>query len=196
LRLDYAKAGELTAAILDWRDADDLPRINGGEKDEYVRDGAAMLPGNHVFSTIDELRFVKGMTDEIFAAARPFLVIRTSGRAINVNAAPEEVLLALPGMNPEGAATIVRQRRAGNYPRDIGDLLDMLPSSTRASIIAQGTGAPGGPLSAFTRNVTIATEQVEVIAEASVPGSPSHSTTQIMVDRALNGAAVTWRRVE
>jgi type II secretory pathway component PulK len=187
LRLDYALANELAAAILDWRDDDDLPRINGGERDLYVHDGLAMLPANHQFTNIDELRFVRGMTDEIFAQARPYLRISTT-TTINVNSAPEPVLLAIPGMNPEGAAALIRMRRSGTFPRSRTEVNALLPSSTLRSLQAAGEQ--------FNRRVIYATDQVEVIAEASVPGTPVHASTQIIVDRALNGAVITWRRVE
>jgi type II secretory pathway component PulK len=188
LKLDYALSNKLTAAILDWRDPDDLPRLNGGESEEYVHDGAAMLPANHPFSTVDELRFVRGMTDEIFRLALPFICIRPNNTRINVNAAPEQVLLAIPGMNEEGAVALMRQRRAGIFPTSYGELLAMLPASTQRSIEAAGT--------LFRGAITFATQQVEVIATARVPGTTAHATTQIIVDRAINGAVVTWRRTE
>ena len=75
LRLDYTVADGLTQAILDWRDDDDLPRVNGGEREEYIEAGAAVLPGNRQFSTIDELRHVLGMTPEIFAQMEPYLTM-------------------------------------------------------------------------------------------------------------------------
>jgi type II secretory pathway component PulK len=185
LRLDYALANRLTAAIMDWRDDDDLPQVNGGERDDYIKDGAAVLPANHQFSNIDELRFVKGMTDEIFSAARPFLCIRTNGTTLNVNAAPEEVLLAIPGMTPEGATSILRQRRAGVYPRNTQELLSILPGSTAKFVQQMGA-----------RGLLFSTDQVQVIAETSIPGSPVHATAEIVVERALNGATVSWRRVQ
>src|SRR5690606_34339777 len=55
LELDYALADRITQAILDWRDEDELPRVGGGEREEYLRAGAAVLPPNRPFATIDEL---------------------------------------------------------------------------------------------------------------------------------------------
>lgn len=185
LHLDYALANKLTAAIMDWRDDDNLTQVNGGERDEYIKDGSAVLPANHQFSNIDELRFVKGMTDELFAVARPFLCIRTNGSTINVNAAPEQVLVALPGMTPEGATAVLRQRRAGVYPRSSEEFLSILPSSTARLIQQMGT-----------RGMLFSTDQVQVIAETSIPGNPVHATSEIVVERALNGATVSWRRVQ
>ena len=211
LGIDYALANKLAAAILDWRDADDIPTSNGGERTEYLKDGAPVLPGNREFANIDELRFVLGMNDEIFGAARPYLRSASGGR-INVNAAPEAVLLALPGMNREGATAILRQRRAGIYARSLNELMAMLPGSTVNSIMAQSIsdqggrggggrgGGPGGQNSLqsgpFARRVTFSTDQVEILANASVPGNPVEVTSQVIVDRAINGATVSWRRVQ
>src|SRR5690606_9094600 len=75
LRIDYAAADRLTQAILDWRDPDDIPRINGGEAEQYVKAGAAVLPANRLFAEPEELRHVLGMTPEIYAAMRPHVTV-------------------------------------------------------------------------------------------------------------------------
>jgi general secretion pathway protein K len=199
LRLDYALANKLAASIMDWRDDDEIPQLNGGEREEYLKDGASMLPSNHAFANVDELRFVKWMTNDIFAAARPYLRVST-GNQININAAPEPVLLAIPGMDQAGAAAIIRARRSGNYPRSTAELWGILPTSTLNAIAMMspqgGPGQGGLSNSAFARRVSFSTDQVEVIATSSMPGIPVQATTQIIVDRAINGASVSWRRLQ
>jgi len=117
----------LTQAILDWIDPDELPRVGGGEREEYIREEMAVLPPNRPLASLDELRYVLGMTPEIFEQAAPYLTL--SGSRINVNAAPEPVLLAIPVVTPELAAQLVRDRDSGILPRDADDLL---PKTTRA----------------------------------------------------------------
>jgi general secretion pathway protein K len=51
----------LPDAIQDWRDADDLRRLHGAEKDDYAAAGKTYTPANSNFQTIEELRQVLGM---------------------------------------------------------------------------------------------------------------------------------------
>jgi len=183
LSLDYALADKLALAILDWIDEDDLPRVGGGEREEYIRAGKAVLPPNRPLASIDELRHVMGMTPEIFEKAAPYLTL--SGSRINVNAAPEAVLLAIPVITPEIAAQLVRDRETGLLPRNAGALLDLL------------TSAPGGSRQQATQwlnaRVVFRTEQVEIISEGGIVGSPVRSRVRMIVERSDAGAIVTWR---
>jgi type II secretory pathway component PulK len=187
LHLDYALADKLAQAMMDWRDQDDLPRINGGERDQYIDAGAAILPPNRPFATIDELRHVMGMTREVFAEMRPYLTMVSSGR-INVNAAPEPVLQALPGFTPAAASIVMRERDSGRLPRSQQELFAMLPASVTNSIAARQQE--------FSRRSTYATSEVEINASVDLPGSPISARALVVVARASTGATVVWRRVE
>ena len=44
MEMDYADADQLAQAILDWRDEDESPLLNGGEREEYLEDEALVLP--------------------------------------------------------------------------------------------------------------------------------------------------------
>lgn len=60
---------EIAAAIIDWRDSDDVADPNGGaERTDGAYAGAliAFAPRNAPFETIDELRLVSGVTDQLF----------------------------------------------------------------------------------------------------------------------------------
>jgi hypothetical protein len=60
---------EIAAAICDWADVDDTPDEGGGaERTDGHYQGAALpyAPRNGRFETIDELRLVRGVTDELF----------------------------------------------------------------------------------------------------------------------------------
>jgi general secretion pathway protein K len=187
LRIDYDWADRLTQAILDWRDVDDLPRLNGAERDEYIAAGAAVLPGNAPFSSISEVRHVLGMTPELFAAMRPLITVRGSGR-VNVNAAPEPVLLAVPGFTPAVVAELLRRRSGGQLPRNSAELRGMLGGAYRAP--------QGNALAEFNRRVTYATNEVEILAEGNVIGSPVSTTVSSIVARSDAAALLVWRRIE
>jgi type II secretory pathway component PulK len=187
LNIDYALADRLAQAIADWRDEDDLPRVGGAERDDYIREGRAVLPPNGAFGEIEELRHVMGMTAEIYEAARPYLTLIGSGQ-VNVNAAPAAVLRALPGMNDEAVTAIQRARGAGTLPRNIAELRAMLPASALQQIEAEQQ--------AFARSVTFATNEVEIVSDGSVEGSRIRVRVTVVVSRSNTGAVPVWRRIE
>jgi general secretion pathway protein K len=187
LRIDYAWADRVTQAILDWRDADDLPRINGAERDEYLEAGLAVLPANRLFTRVDELRHVMGVTPELFEAMQPHLTVLGSGR-ININAAPEPVLLAVPTFTPQVAREILRRRDAGETARSAIELRALLGSLYQP---------PGGAAATdFGRRVTYQTNEVEILAEGRVSGSPVTSRVRTIVGRSDAGALLLWRMME
>lgn len=69
---------EIADSLLDWRD-----NHSGLAKSE-----------DRAFKSVEEILLVKGMTDEVFQALRPFITIYTDGK-VNLNTAPREVLKAL-----------------------------------------------------------------------------------------------------
>jgi general secretion pathway protein K len=187
LRIDYGWADRLTQAMLDWRDADDLPRVNGAERDEYIAAGAAVLPANRSFIAVDEVRHVLGMTPELFAALRPYITVTGSGR-INVNAAPEPVLLAVPSFTPAAVAALLRQRDTGQRVRNGTEL---------RAVLGRVYDAPTGTeRTDFNRRVTYATNEVEIVAHGRVDGSPVMTTIRSIVARSDVAALLLWRRIE
>jgi type II secretory pathway component PulK len=186
LELDYDLADRITQAILDWRDEDGIPRLGGAEREEYLREGRAYLPPNRPFTSVDELAHVMHVTPEIFEAARPYLSVLHGRSLINLNAAPEPVLRAVPGLGREGAAEILLLREAGVYPLAL-EFFDLLSPDVRRSIRADGD--------AFGRVVTGVTTMVEVLAEGAVEGSAVRSRVRTVLTRTPEGAFVVWREV-
>jgi len=186
LDVDYADADDLAQAILDWRDEDEIPRLNGGEREEYLEEEALVLPPNRDFVDIDELRHVRGMTPELFVRAAPYLTLIGNGD-INLNSAPEPVLLAVPGMSPAGAREILRLRDSGYLPRSDRELEAILPAGIATALDEQGRS--------FSRNTTYTTNQVEILAQGWVDGSVVRVTSRVVVSRGNTEATVEWREV-
>jgi len=184
--LDYADADELAQAILDWRDEDDLPRINGGEREEYLKDGALVLPPNRDFVELDELRYVRGMTPEVYVMAAPNLTLLGDGQ-VNLNSAPEAVLLALPGMTRGTVTELLRLREAGVLPRSDTELRIILSDAALQAIEAQGRN--------FSAIRTYTTNQVEILAQGWVEGGVVQVTSRVVVTRGDTEARVIWREV-
>ena len=69
-------ARQLAAAIIDWRDADELPQPGGGaENPAYAAAGLGYGPANAPFTTVDELRRVLGMTPELYRKLLPDVTV-------------------------------------------------------------------------------------------------------------------------
>jgi general secretion pathway protein K len=103
---------QLVDGIVDWRDPDDLHRLNGAEKDEYEAAGLTYVPRNGPFLSIDELRLVLGMTSEVYRAVQPMVTVFSGQPGVNPLAAPREVLLALPGVDEAQVDSYLAQREA------------------------------------------------------------------------------------
>lgn len=109
--VEQARAGRLAAAIVDWRDTDQLSQpAGGGEDPDYSSAGLPYGAKDAEFESIAELEQVLGFTPAIYARMEPHVTV-FSGRARPEPAfASAEVLDAL-GMNGQD---VVAQRRRGD----------------------------------------------------------------------------------
>lgn len=182
---DYSKATELSQTIMDWRDADSLPRPSGAERDQYIKDDALALPTNSSFRDIDELRNVKGMTPEIYAEASPYLTTRGNG-SVNANTAPAPVLRAIPGMTDALVASILSARSQGRRitDRDLPNLVNQ----------ATGRGRQGPAQNATIARLTTQTQNVEFTftARAGPQSQPSQLTVVIQRATPVNVTYKQW----
>lgn len=64
--LSEEDANQLLDAILDWRDADDLARPQGAERDRYEAQGLPYIPPNAPFRTVEELQQVIGINPGLY----------------------------------------------------------------------------------------------------------------------------------
>jgi len=113
--LDFSDADALGDAILDWRDEDELVRLNGAEADAYEEAGLPYGPRNNFFASIDELQQVLGMTPALFAELAPAITIYSGLNGINPEVAPRAALLALPGVNPAEVEALLAVREQNQY---------------------------------------------------------------------------------
>jgi general secretion pathway protein K len=103
LRGVEAEQGEaLVDAILDWRYKDDLRRIAGAEDKDYRFAGKEYGAADTLFKSIEELRYVMGMTPAIFERLRPFLTLHSGRDGVNLAYAPQELQAAFGGEEQEG----------------------------------------------------------------------------------------------
>lgn len=107
------KLDPLVAKLQDFLDPDNLTRLNGAERDDYVRDGLPP-PTNGLLRTVWEARRVLGWRSEPELWSKGKLTevaITSSIVGYNLNTAPALVLEVAAGMTAESAAKAVEFRR-------------------------------------------------------------------------------------
>lgn len=73
-------ATKIADRIADWRDPDDLVRLNGAERRDY-RAQELSDPGNRAFLTLAEIQDVWGVTPELYACMRPYVTLYSGRQA-------------------------------------------------------------------------------------------------------------------
>jgi general secretion pathway protein K len=95
--IDEKEAENIAAAVIDWKDEDDVSLLDPNQKEEEFKVDDKSYPlKNRPFSSLDELRLVEGITEKIFKKIKEHLTIYpASGNfVINFDAAPASVLKA------------------------------------------------------------------------------------------------------
>lgn len=137
--LQKPDAEALAAAVVDWRDPDDLVGVNGAEAREYKAAGRKYKPRNAPFETVSELQQVLGMSFELYRELEPLLTIYSGRAQPNPAFAAPEVLQLLPGMNSGLVEMFVQQREAvPTGPAGSAGPGLSLPDGT--PVVAQGGG--------------------------------------------------------
>jgi general secretion pathway protein K len=180
---DAYLAERLAQKILDWRDVDELPRLNGAERDAYLKAGLLVLPANAPFREVAELGFVEGITPEILERISPFL--RTYGQnTVNLNSAPIEVLRSLPMMTEQVLSNILAQRTRGLRIASVASVVPGASGGGRQA--SQAIASQIGTLAVVdTREITIT-----IVAAASPSATPVKVTA--LLQRTGQGATLGW----
>jgi len=109
MRRDVADG--LGERVVAWRTAP-AAEVQDTEASNYRTAGRKYVPRGALFPHVDELSLVLGMSPELVEQVSPFLTVYSAQPAINVMAAPSQVLAALPGMTPDRLYAILAQRQA------------------------------------------------------------------------------------
>jgi type II secretory pathway component PulK len=119
-------------ALLDWRDADSVPRPLGAERAWYVAHGR-FAPRDDAFDDVRELARVRGFDklrglDSIFGIE--------TGRVALAHA-PLSVIAALPGLAGEATARIAEERARGASPEDLTTIAAQLSPDARRLMLSR-----------------------------------------------------------
>jgi general secretion pathway protein K len=116
------------ARIVDWRDTDSDTGVGGAERNDYAAAGAAVTPRNAPFGSIDELRFLLGLSRDDLERLRPYLTIFNVEGTIDPFSADAVVLRAIPGVRRADVARFMKARAEEPDSRD-PELLALLGDS-------------------------------------------------------------------
>lgn len=115
------RADTIVDSILDWVDTDNLRRLSGAEDEYYLSLPVSYRAKNAPFDTLEELLLVKEMSAELLFGTKErrgiihYLTIHGTASKININAAPREILMALPGLTTEMVKRIIDQRETAEF---------------------------------------------------------------------------------
>lgn len=116
LGVEQEKADSLAAAMVDWRDEDDLALLNGAEDADYAKAGYPIGAKDAPYESVEELRQVLGMTEEIYQRLAPEVTVDgESANPVESFASPA-VLATLRGLSMEEAVEEVAQRDGPTVP--------------------------------------------------------------------------------
>lgn len=155
-------------SLFDWRDADDLRHLNGAESEYYQSLPSPYKAKNANFDTVEELLLVKGMTPEILYGGSDtkgiiqYLTVNSPSAQININAAPREVLMAVPGITPEVADSIIALRETKQVtPQEAGipgDSAAFISYDGGSTFSVESTGLRRGETAGYSIRATVVIE--------------------------------------
>jgi general secretion pathway protein K len=141
LGIDKREGDVIVDSLMDWRDVDNAHRVNGAEDDYYQSLDPPYKAKNGRLETMEELLLVRGMTRPYyygFPEKSPdgapgyryglsrYVTVYSSSIRINVNFAPVEVLMSIPGMTAEIAQAIFEHRKTKPFT-NVGEITRDLP---------------------------------------------------------------------
>jgi len=159
---EQSQASELVDAILDWRDADNLAHLNGVEDADYRAAGRAWTSRDAAFESVDELKYLLGMRQDLFDCLAPIVTVHSGRPGIKLEYAPPQLLAALN----DGASEITTG--AGNAP-----LPGSGPRNGTYHIYASATGGAGAVAAIeAVVNISAATQRPFAILDWREPPRP------------------------
>jgi general secretion pathway protein K len=109
LAIDTDQQKRIIAAILDWRDGDNLTHLDGAEDSDYLSSGLRWTPRDGAFSSVEELSYVMGITQRLFNDMAPFVTVYSEQAGINFEFTAPFLINAMQGQNITPAAARLSQ---------------------------------------------------------------------------------------
>lgn len=100
------------ATIIDWVDRDDVVVSEwGAEQQNYESDRELVMVANSTLTDVEELAIVRGYGADTVSLLKPWISALPKATSININTAPEQILLAMGGEFPQVFADFVLRQR-------------------------------------------------------------------------------------
>lgn len=148
-----AWAAVLADRVADWRDEDDLRRLNGAESADYQNAGHAARPRNGPFQSLEELGLVLEVSPDLPRRVRPALTLYSGRGAPDPTIAPRDILAALPEMTEAKIDKIVEARRRHDRQEGVVGLTEASSAGNAYTIIVEVPW--GDERSSFVRQAVI-----------------------------------------
>lgn len=106
---------QISEAVIDWQDADDLPiGPMGAESSSYQGLSNGYLPSNSLFYSVEELKQVRGFEDGQYQLLLPYVsALPNRSTSININTAPALVLASIDDkLDVNQIQQVLEQRQA------------------------------------------------------------------------------------
>ncbi|MGH7829042.1 MAG: general secretion pathway protein GspK [Candidatus Binatia bacterium] len=135
LGVEESRRTVLVDSILDWRDEDNLHRVNGAEDDYYLSLSPPYTARNGPFDSVEDLLWVRGVTPELFYGGEEEGVVKIGLKEIftvdnpldrvNLRTASAQVIHALTGLSLDRSRAFVEERKRLSEDT-LSDLLRLL----------------------------------------------------------------------
>jgi type II secretory pathway component PulK len=125
-----------SARVLDWRDEDEDMNEDGAETSAYADAGLGYGSSNLPFHSVDEARFILGLSPRDFERLKPYLTVFTGVAMVDPLSASETVLRAIPGAGARDVQQVIRARGKGQTREDLAALVPTISQF----LLTQGSG--------------------------------------------------------
>ncbi len=114
-KLSPEEANTAVDSLADWMDSDDNIRSQGAETDYYKSQNYADFPRQQAFTSLEEMLLVKGMhvVERLKPDWRNYFSINSDG-IIDLNYAPNDILMAVTGCQESDANNLIRERNGAD----------------------------------------------------------------------------------
>ena len=163
LNLGYSEdvAATVADSVMDWRDEDDLHRLNGAEDQHYSSLPRPYRAKNADFDAIEELLLVRGVTREIFYGSaergglREIFSVFNDAKSVNLRSIMSPAIAGLSGIGVAEAKDLTTLR---------ADASQSVPEELRLTLEGSGVGTRTGTPVVMTIEARVKGRDENVIA--------------------------------
>jgi len=139
---EFDERERLYGALIDWIDENDLTNPNGFESSDYNVKSTPYHAADQKLTSMGELRFIEGFSDDIIRKLRPHVtVLPVDGAKININTTSPQLLASLNSSTVTDLSQVQAFLAAREDPDFVGFQPNQIEQAKTAIIGASVTGA-------------------------------------------------------